>query len=641
MKDKDSQAQELPLSITIDESEYVFVTPSETDLLQMIPVDMIKIDLPLFKKGKHPVNYSVEYVLSKNRNSKLTVIPPHMSVYAAYGFKEDEVKNGIPGSIEDKVYHALIIMLKKMKDEFNLPEFPTQLVTTPFEIAKYGKISRANKSSILKALIKLKNSTYVFENSYYSADDSSRGKAKMSASILNDFQFIEFDSITESNPYYHLLKNRFSGKSTFWNRKTQQHENVEVIVVNLHEAFIKNYQNKKGYLLHSHRTVNTLLEEKNDNVMDLYYFLEKNRNWYNSSDYRDGKLYNGILYEQKKIIRISAHKMANRLTLNWANKGIPKTIIIIERLLARLKELKLIHDYIIYKGKNLDILKDKRLINIRTKNILANTEYEIFFDWFREESTPPKNKDKEFEPIYEINEYKTDVIDPVLLQVLEPYKKLLKKDALHKINEYYVKNNIHYIVGNLTYSKPRAKENFEKYFLSALEGNWGSTIVVKLIEADIKDQEESIKEQERINKEINEKNRVLAQELAIAHNFNVLYDEFIKESKSKITKYTILAETIEQHYINRTIATQKKQGKKSDKTPSLDHLMHKEFKVKKFVNYITVFLWYMDKNGHELGYYANNHSLLMMDKNCKKYFIWSPVFTILTCIKEMNIKGYD
>ena len=178
----------------------VVLNYSESEIIQMVPVDMIKIDLPLFKKGSHPINYIIEYVLSKYRNSRLTIVPPREGIYEAHGLNESEISNGIPGIIESKVYQALIILLQMRQKEQNNPIFPTQLITNVNEISKYAKIIPSRKD-ILKAIINLQNTTYIFENSYYSGENKAI-EEKITASILVDFRIIKYEDMTNTNEYY-------------------------------------------------------------------------------------------------------------------------------------------------------------------------------------------------------------------------------------------------------------------------------------------------------------------------------------------------------------------------------------------------------------------------------------------------------
>lgn len=569
-------------------SEYAMVPVD----LTMVPVDMMKIDLPLFKNNAGNLDNPVVYILSKKRESKLTVIPPNIEVYKPYGFDLEDIRNCIPGIIENKVYHALILILKNIKEEQNLSFFPNQLITTTWEIAQLGRIARADKSTILRALIKLKNTTYVFENSFYSPVGTTERKSTtsgiFSASILNDFYFVNIESISKNDKLYDLLKTRSNANNKYWNRKTNRMEHVDLIVVNLHDVFIKNYQHKKGYLLHPTKTVETLLGERNDNIMDLYYFLEKNRNWYNNTDYDSGKTHNGRFFSKKMIIRISAEKLTNRLRYSFEPSAISKTLSRIEKILDRLKELNLIFEYIPYKNDDLNMLKAKGFLNHKIKNTLANTEYEILFNWSRDNSLVTK----ELGLVEESSAFENE-IDPVLLKLLEPFSTKLSKSALIKINQYYKTNNLHYVAGNLSYTEQRATENFERYLLDALEHNYGATIVEQLIEAERNDEEQTLNEQREIDEKINKQNKIDAKEREISKNFNKLHSIFIKLPKQSLTEYKNIGKELCALFSSSIDAPTSQEGTKSK---GVDSLIKKEVKVTKVEDYFGVMVWYFEEN---------------------------------------------
>jgi hypothetical protein len=466
---------------------------SGVSLIETVPVDLNIIELPLFTKSTHPIKNELTYHLSKTRNARMSILP--------------SIGGCQPNSFDKKVYLALVQIAKRIQEDYNLESIPEEICTTFYEIEKYTKLSRSgrNKQKIFDSIVKLKSTQYNFWNCFYNPSHEEKIESYYASSFINDVTIIKISNI-QNNPDHKFYKFVKSKSSSVFVRQ-QGSLDAEVVVITLHHFFLNNLIHKKGHLLHRREDIEKLMIT-DTTKMDIYLFAEKNRSWHNGDEYKNGLMVNNRFYKQNQIIRLSARKIASHLPLNFKPNGIPKSCKIIYDALVYLKEKNLIADFIEYKGGKLDELKlnirerginDDWVLSSKFRNTLDNTEYEIFFDWSRNEDHI-LNRSTEIIGI-EYKESENNIeYDIILLKICEKIKDKISPQTMRIINEYYQLKGIHYVAGSINYAYKNSTKNFEKYLVDTLNGNWATEEIHKLIHAEKLDQEVTIKLQQQLEK---------------------------------------------------------------------------------------------------------------------------------------------
>lgn len=494
-------------------------------LIETVPVDLNIIELPLFTKSIHPIKNEVTYILSKNRNARISIVP------ASGGCQ--------PNSFDKKIYLSLVQIAKKIQEEYGSNSIPEEICTTFYEIGKYAKLSRSgsNRQKIFDSLSKLKSTQYNFWNCFYNPSIEDKIESYYASSFINDILILKVASI-QKNPDHKFYKFVKSKPSSVFVRQ-QGSSDAEVVVITLHHFFLDNLVHKKGHLLHRREDIEKLMTT-DTTKMDIYLFAEKNRSWLNGDEYKNGLTINNRFYKQNQIIRLSARKIAAHLPLNFKPTGVPKSCKIIYDALCFLKEKSLIADFIEYKSDGLETLKsnikerginDDWILSAKFDNTLANTEYEIFFDWLRDENHL-LNRATEIVGIEDKECDDSVEYDSILNKICEKVKDRISPKTMRIINEYYQLKGIHYVVGSINYAYKNSTKNFEKYLVDTMNGNWATEEINKLINAEKRDQEATIKLQQQLEKQqADERARI-----QLAKEAEVFFKELEKKWKTLSSK---------------------------------------------------------------------------------------------------------
>ena len=275
----------------------------------LIKVEMNTIEFPLFTKNKKvKMNQIMKYTFNAEKSQYLEVKP---------------VVNGkIPLEYDEMIFFALTRIYKKQDYK------KTVYFNWPHLIKEAGlKYTGSNMKKAKEALERMCETTYVFNNLFYSNKDSGILNQKITTTMFSKKE-ITLKEVQE---------NREDLKMYFKHGKIK-----EVIEVTFSDHFHDNII-KKGYLYFDSRELNQL---ENAITRSIFMLLTKWRN---------------------KNMYITRHSkfLASRIPLSWKKENINKSVKAMLRAMDELKALDLIKDYKFtkderYEDSYFEVFYDKR-----------------------------------------------------------------------------------------------------------------------------------------------------------------------------------------------------------------------------------------------------------------------------------------
>lgn len=401
----------------------------------LIRVDMNAIQYPLFSKNpKRKVNQIVKYFFNQKRDIYINVVPMN--------------GNYIPGELEEKIFIALMKLMKKkgMQRKF---------IVTANELKKELNMNTKDYIKRVKdALIRLASTNYQFKNTLYSNKEKSLLTKEVHTTIMN-LEILRLEE--EKNK---SLKEKISDKRI-----------KEAYEISVSDYFYDNLVSK-GYLVYDS---DILLTIDNGTSRTIYMLIEKLR-------FNDLYLKVDILF------------LIKRIPLKYDKKNIARTIQTIGKSLEELKEKNLI--------KNFNFIKDttweKSEVEIffsEANLILKQDRFYTDLNDFKRMTTSLAISDMEHEPVIENllekkEEITLEVITEIISKLPSVAKKLktMPKTIKDSIDHYGIEKvllAVQYLKKQKNLKSPRA------YFLKSLENNWfdGEILEVNLPKKESKNED--------------------------------------------------------------------------------------------------------------------------------------------------------
>ncbi|WP_426711464.1 hypothetical protein [Cetobacterium sp. SF1] len=419
----------------------------------LIRMDINIVQYPIFSKNtRRKINQVVKYYFNNNRETYITVSP----------ISGDH----IPGEFEEKVFIALLRIMKKrkfgqtftissgqIKDELgiNLPKI-------------YDKIK--------KSLFRLSKTNYAFKNTLYSSEIKGILSSEISTNIFN---LKKIDLTLKENYLYE--------------QEISDGRIKEIYEISLSNYFYENII-RKGYLVYDS---NILLNIKSSIGRTLYMLIEKLR-------------YNEVFLKVKALFLIK------RIPLKFDKNNIGRTIKIIINSLEELKEMNLILSFEVTKEttwENCDI-------NIYFPNEIIQNKQNRFFEDLNEYKKISKDlaisstENKQLKPEEDIP-IKIEVTNDMILSILDilPKKAKSLKTMPRAIKEAIEEYSYAKVKSVALYMKKQKVTNMRAYFQKALKEGWAEDYI-EICEK--KEQpKDNIKSENKIN-EIIEKLKILPKE---------------------------------------------------------------------------------------------------------------------------------
>ncbi|MGL5413954.1 hypothetical protein [Cetobacterium sp.] len=456
----------MPESEIVEENIYIDETLLKNKSL--IRVDMNTIQYPLFSKNpKRKINQIVKYFFNSKRDTYINIIPMN--------------GNYIPGEMEEKIFIALMKLMKKKGMQ-------RRFVVTASELKNELKMNTKDYMKRVKdSLIRLALTNYQFKNTLYSNKEKSLLTKEVHTTIMS-LEVLKLEDSKNEN-----LKNQILDKRI-----------KEVYEISISDYFYDNLVSK-GYLVYDS---DLLLTIDNSISRTIYMLIEK-------------------LRFDKCHLRIDILFLIKRIPLKYDKKNIARTIKIINKSLEELKKKKLIEKYNFIK----DSTWEKSEIDIFFSEINLFLKQERFYcdlNDFKRMSTIFSISDMQHEPISNREEdINMEIINNIITNLPPSLKKLKTmhkaiKDSIENYGIEKVQMAIQYLKKQKNLKNPRA------YFLKSLENEWFDIDALKINNSNSK--KPSVN---NISKEINKENKLYFQFEKRSKSFqkkieDLVYREYIK-----------------------------------------------------------------------------------------------------------------
>lgn len=384
---------------------------------ELIRMEMNIIEFPIFSKNRAlKVDQIRKYYFSTDKKKFIEIIPA-----------ESET---IPGEFEEKVFIGLLEILKNSGYKQTFYCSASDILDS---INIKNKTTRKSLfPKVKKALMKLAETNYRFNNVFYSNHNSGVVNDLISTTILS-YRYVSFKDAD------------FSEKEYFLDGRTK-----EIYKINLSSEIYDNLI-KKGYLVFD---ADELLNIKDSVTRSIYTQITK---------WRNNKLY----------LKRPALYIARRIPLSWNNKvSISNSVKKIIKSLNELKSLGFITDFKEIKGKKIELTEFEVIFgdeHNKNRQELLYQDKEDYSNFIH--SVEDRINDKPFQK---------DVSDHCfkIVSIFGPKGATLKtlpnvvKEALSKYEFEFVRDTAEYTAYN-------AKASLLKYFKEALVNNWADEYISK------------------------------------------------------------------------------------------------------------------------------------------------------------------
>lgn len=453
--------------------------------LDEIPVAMELIELPIFGKNKNvKKNESHKFILHKNRSAYLKITP---------GFKDR-----IPLEFEEKLLYALIKIGKRQQFNTKSIEFPNKIVTSLYELG--SQLGCKNRTFIIDALNRLKDTVYEFKNSLYNGVDSKITEDIIRMNIVGMVRYVKLKDVEITDPRLQVLSHT---------SKLQ-----ELVEVRFEPEFLNNIQAKKGHILFS---AEKLIKIEDGVARTIFMYCDKNR-WRGENDLH---------------YIIKAEKIASFVPLSWVpHNNIPKTVKRIDKAFIYLKENKLISEYIPHIEKP-----------------LRNSWFEVYFSTSRKDSAQIITGRENYNIVESEQVIQADLLDDQVLfdddlkELLEKIvDKKLSKSTIKLIKTYFDKEGLLYIEACIEYAKLKATTNFEGYLIETLVNNYANVLYLKLVNQEKlnqkKSQEAELKQQEKSKISLKQQQEHINKQMIESDYYKLSNkDQFLNQAELLLQKY--------------------------------------------------------------------------------------------------------
>ncbi|MGL5592832.1 MAG: replication initiator protein A [Cetobacterium sp.] len=465
----------------------------------LVRIDMNIIQHPLFSRNtKRKINQSVKYFFNKNRDVYIQVTPA--------------VGESIPGEYDERVFIALSKIMKKRG-------FPKSFIVANYEIIKEMNCEKDKNSykKLKQSIRRLNKTNYTFKNTMYS--NSARGiiNREIGTNIFN-IEIINLKLKANEKIRQEISDARIN----------------EVYKISMSDHFYENILSK-GYLVYDS---DILLKISTGTARTLYMLIEKLR--FNNS-----------------ALELDCIFLIKRIPLKIEKRNMNRTIEILRHNFEELKNLNLIENFEIIKGK---IWANSKVRVTFSEKIIEEKQSRFFEDRneFRKMTTALMISETEnyLVPNIELQD-KKELKDVVPIEKITPTKEIISnvismmptktktlKTMPKTINDAILEHGLQRVVSVAKYMKKNKVEKIRAYFLKALEENWDidyeeCSIVdfeqkkIEQVEIIAKDTEISESDIQKINeylKSLSEIEKIKLEE--------VIYKDYIKKcgSEGKIQK---------------------------------------------------------------------------------------------------------
>lgn len=386
----------------------------------MVRYEMNVVELPFFSKDKKvKANEIKTYHFSKRRNTYMRVIPG--------------LDRKIPLEFAEKVFIVLLQLQKENGYQ------KTVFTDINYLIDKLNiQVNGKNRRLIWEAILDLSRTTYVFNNVYYLKENEEKKgiivKDLLETRILEEVRKIKVEDMKTEDKMY--IRNSY----------------VKEIIKITFSTYIQTNIVNKGYLLFNSKQ---LLGIKSSVTRSIYQMIEKWRN-------------------NKEEMMVFSKRLASRIPLSWKKENVSSTVSRLKKSFDELQSMELIKSATFFRnGHNeesyfLVVFNNSRLSQAYYVTGQENMVIEDIESFENIHNNPLGNLS------YMVDDNIVDEIlniFPTKARTLKTLKRAIKS-SLEKYEPDYVRYNAEYTVVN-------AKRSYLKYFLGALEGNWGEEYAQK------------------------------------------------------------------------------------------------------------------------------------------------------------------
>lgn len=465
----EDEITETPETEIIEENIYI-----DEELLKnksLIRVDMNVIQYPLFSKNpKRKINQIVKYFFNRKRDSYINVVPMN--------------GNYIPGEMEEKIFIALMKLMKKKGMQ-------RRFIVTANELKHELNMNTKDYIKRVKeSLIRLASTNYQFKNTLY----SNKEKSLLTRDIHTTIMGLEILKLEEKKNK--ILKEQISDKRI-----------KEAYEISISDYFYDNLVSK-GYLVYDS---DLLLTIESSTSRTIYMLIEK---------LRFNELY----------LKIDILFLIKRIPLKYDKKNIARTIKIISKSLNELMEKELIESFSFIK----DTTWEKSEVEIYFSEINILLKQDRFYadlNDFKRMTTSLSILDMEHESVISnLLENKFEITVETISNIMEELptsaKKLktMPKTIKESIENYGLEKvmaAVKYLKKQKNLKSPRA------YFLKILENRWFD--MEDLEEKDLKKDKERVEMCKETKKENNLYSKFEKLPLDIQNKIEeCVYREYIK-----------------------------------------------------------------------------------------------------------------